>query len=175
MINAYRKENGAALFVALVFLVVITLISINAMRSSTLELKMASNEQEHAKAVQSAQSAIAAAIESDNIIATNDGDITCFNTPPTNSGITCDRGPYTLSGSGYDSKNFLAVEMIGTGSCPPGIANSVRGGSSVRATSGGTTSSGTCAYMTIDSKYDATATGGGLAEIVEGHVILLAN
>jgi hypothetical protein len=57
-----RKQQGAALLVALSFLVVITLISLTAMRSSTTELRLASNNEERASAEQVAQSAVDSAI-----------------------------------------------------------------------------------------------------------------
>lgn len=53
-----RKQNGAALLVALSFLVVITLISLTAMRSTTTELRLAANNEERISAEQMAQSAI---------------------------------------------------------------------------------------------------------------------
>ena len=57
-----QKQQGAALLVALSFLVVVTLISLTAMRSSTTELRLASNNEERISAEQVAQSAIDSAI-----------------------------------------------------------------------------------------------------------------
>lgn len=53
-----NTQNGAALLVALSFLVVITLISLTAMRSTTTELRLANNNEERVAAEQMAQSAI---------------------------------------------------------------------------------------------------------------------
>jgi type IV pilus assembly protein PilX len=65
------KQNGAALLVALSFLVVITLISLTAMRSTTTELRLASNNEERVAAEQLAQSAVDAVMSNpDNFIVT---------------------------------------------------------------------------------------------------------
>lgn len=58
----YQKQEGAALLVALCFLVVITLISLTSMRSSTTELRLASNNEERVAAEQVAQSAVDSAM-----------------------------------------------------------------------------------------------------------------
>jgi len=64
-----QRQHGAALLVALSFLVVITLISLSAMRSSTTELRLASNNEEIMAARQVAQAAVDAAInEVDNFV-----------------------------------------------------------------------------------------------------------
>ena len=56
--NYSMRQEGAALLVALSFLVVITLISLTAMRSTTTELRLATNNEERVAAEQVAQSAI---------------------------------------------------------------------------------------------------------------------
>jgi len=60
------KQHGAALLVALSFLVVITLISLTAMRSTTTELRLASNNEERVAAEQLAQSAVDAVMSNPN-------------------------------------------------------------------------------------------------------------
>lgn len=55
-------QRGAALIVALLLLIVITVLSITAMRTSTMQLRMAVNHQERTQAVQTAQAAIDAAL-----------------------------------------------------------------------------------------------------------------
>lgn len=57
-LNSLNKQGGAALLVALSFMVVITLISLTAMRSTTTELRLALNNEERVAAEQLAQSAI---------------------------------------------------------------------------------------------------------------------
>lgn len=58
----HYKQQGAALLVALSFLIVVTLISLTSMRSSTTELRLASNNEERISAEQVAQSAVDSAI-----------------------------------------------------------------------------------------------------------------
>jgi Tfp pilus assembly protein PilX len=60
------KQQGAALLVALSFLVVITLISVAGMRSSTTELRLASNNEARVAAAQVAQSAVDATVSDPN-------------------------------------------------------------------------------------------------------------
>lgn len=74
-LNSISRQNGAALLVALSFLVVITLISLTAMRSTTTELRLASNNEERIAAEQVAQSAIDSIIsEPTNFIVTGTED-----------------------------------------------------------------------------------------------------
>jgi len=69
--NMTSKQNGAALLVALSFLVVITMISVAAMRSSTTELRLASNNEARIAALQVAQSALDGTLsDPDNFIVT---------------------------------------------------------------------------------------------------------
>lgn len=59
----YRKhQHGAALFTALMFLIIITMLSLSAMRSSVLELRMASNQELKNTAFQRAQAIVDATI-----------------------------------------------------------------------------------------------------------------
>lgn len=52
------RERGAALITALIFLVVITMLSLTSMRSSMMELRMATNDEARVSAFQSAQSVV---------------------------------------------------------------------------------------------------------------------
>lgn len=54
-----NKQSGAVLVLALVMLTVLTLVGVASMDSSSMELKVASNTQEHDVAFQSAQAVIA--------------------------------------------------------------------------------------------------------------------
>lgn len=66
VIEAEHKQKGAALLVALSFLVVITLISITSMRASTTELRLANNNEQRVAAEQVAQSAMDNAMSDSN-------------------------------------------------------------------------------------------------------------
>jgi hypothetical protein len=50
-----HRQRGATLFAALIFLIVISLISITSMRSSTMGVRMAQNEESRFAAIQAAQ------------------------------------------------------------------------------------------------------------------------
>lgn len=83
--NSMNKQKGAALLVALSFLVVITLISLAAMRSTTTELRLANNNEERVAAEQFAQSAIDSVVSNpDNFIVT--GTENTEKTPTLDSG-----------------------------------------------------------------------------------------
>jgi type IV pilus assembly protein PilX len=60
-----KKQSGAVLVMALVMLAVLTLIGVASMDSSSMELKIASNKQEHDVAFQTAQAVIALATSTD--------------------------------------------------------------------------------------------------------------
>lgn len=169
-------QRGAALFTALMFLVILTLISITAMRTSTMELQMANNEQWRRFGVDSAQSATDVVVNSDEVKIGSTGDISCFgfgSTPTaTQSGGTCTNATDMGTGAGYGEDNDVEITMVGMGTCPPSIATSARGSNSLRADGSG---SGNCAYYSVESFYDATAKRGGRTETQEGFVRLTAN
>jgi hypothetical protein len=52
------RQDGAALVVALLILIVITLLSLSAMRTGSLDVRMATNQQERIEAFQTAQAAV---------------------------------------------------------------------------------------------------------------------
>lgn len=175
MKKTVSRQQGVALFTALMFLVILTLISITAMQTSTMELQMAGNEQARRVAVDSAQSATDVVVHSNRILIGAIGDITCFGfgvVPPdtTPNGDVCDSKETLASGAGYGSENAVVVTLVGSGTCPPSIATSARGSSSMRTS--GSSSTGSCAYFTVESVYDATATRGGRTETREGFVRL---
>ena len=60
-----NRQQGAVLVMALVMLTVLTLIGVSSMSSSTLELKVAGNTQQHDIAFQAAQSIIDIAASED--------------------------------------------------------------------------------------------------------------
>ena len=66
-----NKQQGAVLVMALVMLTVLTLIGVSSMSSSTLELKVAGNTQQHDTAFQAAQSVIDIASSEDPLNTNN--------------------------------------------------------------------------------------------------------
>lgn len=63
--NNVNRQSGVVLVMALVMLAVLTLIGVASMDSSSLELKVASNTQEHEVAFQVAQAVIAFVVSDD--------------------------------------------------------------------------------------------------------------
>ncbi len=57
--SRFHRQNGAALIVSLLLLTVITLLSLTAMRSSTIDTKIAVNHQQKQLAFQAAENAFA--------------------------------------------------------------------------------------------------------------------
>ena len=76
-----RKQKGAVLVMALVMLTVLTLIGVSSMSSSTLELKVAGNTQQHDIAFQAAQTIIDIAASEDPL---NTNNYQVFVTDPAN-------------------------------------------------------------------------------------------
>ena len=87
-----NRQSGAVLVMALVMLAVLTLIGVASMESSSLELKIASNSQEHEIAFQTAQAIIAFATSDDPDNTIDFHDITSpsqtLNYPGPNSTVT---------------------------------------------------------------------------------------
>lgn len=171
MKNLKMKQQGAALLVALIFLIILTLLSVHAMRSSTMELRMAGNEQERRIGFDSAQSARDAVIASNKIPVGNIGDVTCigFGTAPGCTGsnetnVTLD------TGVGVSSDNFVSATLDAIAACPRKSGNSASGDSSFN-----TGAPGGCAYFTLESRYDATDRRGGRVDTQEGYVKLINN
>jgi Tfp pilus assembly protein PilX len=109
-----RRQAGVALLMALMFLVIITLIALSTMRSSTLELKMAGNEQFRTQAVQSAQTAIDEVTAINNFPVITDGFTVCFNKTANADGNPCDRQATDLSASTY-ANNQVEIKLMAVG------------------------------------------------------------
>jgi len=58
-----RRQGGVALITALIFLIIITMLSLSNMRSSTLELRMANNDEVRVAAFQKAQAVVDATFD----------------------------------------------------------------------------------------------------------------
>jgi hypothetical protein len=60
--NSFRKQNGAALVVGLILLVVVTVLAISGMNTATTELALARNDQNYENAFQAAETGIEVAL-----------------------------------------------------------------------------------------------------------------
>lgn len=116
-----QKQAGVVLVMALVMLTVLTLIGVSAMSRSTLEMKVASNMQQHNVAFQAAQSRLAFAGSDDAsnpinyLIAIPD-----LDNPPVQ---TCD-----LADGCVDGADWVAAATVNFTDCGKGIGSSLESG-----------------------------------------------
>ena len=61
-VNSYKQQQGAALVIGLVLLVVITVLAISGMNTATTELAMARNDQNYENAFQAAETGLEMAL-----------------------------------------------------------------------------------------------------------------
>jgi type IV pilus assembly protein PilX len=119
-----KKQSGVVLVMALVMLAVLTLIGVSSMSSSTLEMKVSSNMQQHNVAFQAAQSRLAFAGADDE---SNPVDylvaIDVTADPDTWPVQTCNAGDGCVNGG--DWKATAEVKYL---SCGKGFGNSLEAG-----------------------------------------------
>lgn len=150
------RQRGVALLVALSFLVIITLISVSAIRSSTSELRMASNFEDGMAAVQVAQSAIDSAInDMDNFVVS--GVVGTVNSS-VSIGTDISEFEHTHGGSTYVHTRVDVTEQATT--VPPR-------GLGLSASKYQTT------YFDMTSSYDNVGEGRGQASISQGVILLV--
>lgn len=170
-ISQLRPQRGAALFTALMFLVVLTLISLAAMRSSTLEMRMATNDEARLSAFQRTQAVVDATIgETDNIkVVGAVGRRTCTGSSASDSpdGLACDAYGINLADDDYDDDVADGIIKVAVTRLSPAEAPAPRSlGTSAAVYS--------VATFKVDSLYDATADGLGRGRIVEGVMVLVS-
>ncbi len=160
------KQDGAALITALIFLIVITLLSLSAMRTSTLELKMAGNQQSQVMAFENAQAMVDATIaDSSNTPVTGD----VGNTFCTSNVTGCTSNNIALTGTNFatDIANGLDETVKVTrlapllGPAPRGLETSADKFSAAK--------------FSVESNYNLSDQGLGTAGIAEGIIVLVPN
>jgi len=102
-----NTQKGAALFTALIFLVILTMLALSSMNTNILDEKMAANSQEKNRAFQTAETALAIALD----------DVNSFDTGGYTSTVD-DVGSYnadaTYASSFLESKDAASVFATGT-------------------------------------------------------------
>ena len=159
------KQEGAALFMALMFLIIITMLSLSAMRSSIMELRMAGNEEEQMYAVQRAQAAIDATVtdSSNTPVIGGIDDTTCL---PDASG--CTRHTLSLSGATNLQDDIEAGHLdIQVRRIRPLERAAPR-------TIGTSASVFSYATFEVRGEYDALDAGRGSARVHEGVMVLIS-
>ena len=117
-INSFHKQQGAALVVGLILLVVITVLSISGMNTATTELAMARNDQNYENAFQAAETGLEQALGSGQFNTTVG--VTVTRTINANDYVTADIAfeawtmvpdkAYSLGvGSGVAAYHFIAT------------------------------------------------------------------
>lgn len=141
------KESGAVLVMALVLLTVMTLIGVVTMTGSTMEMRVASNMQQHNVAFQGAQSRIEYASAETSVKPINYKiNIPDFNNPPVQTCNLADGCP--------DGASWTATAVINYKGCAKGYGNSLEANKSV-------------SLRTFEISVTAQANG-GLARSVQG-------
>lgn len=168
------SQRGSALIVALVLLVVVTLISITAMQTSTMELRMAGNEQEYKIGLDAVESATNMAIHSDQLVIGANDTTSCFFFGAQGDTTDCDTVQELDAGGGISTvanNNVVRVTVAGTAGCPPGMATSLTLQRHNVVDDG--SSGGSCAYLRAVSSYDRTGQMGSRVETEQGFVRFL--
>jgi hypothetical protein len=158
-----RKQNGTILMIALVFLVAITLLSTSSMRSSSIGLFMAQNEESRFTAEQAAQ-ALADAIVA-NPASTPVVGLTGFKF--CTSGVAgCDRNDLSVENPELAyaiASNYMQARVERTGAeftPPPRVTES-------------SIDKFTSASFTVITTYDRVAEGRGRQQVTEGVLVLV--
>jgi Tfp pilus assembly protein PilX len=162
-ITSVRKQNGAILVIALIFLVAITLFTVSSMRSSKIGLLMAQNEESRISAVQAAQ-ALADAIVANPASTPVVGKV--GYTACTAGQYNCNRNDLPVNNdilqSAVDS-NYLTAKVERTGTIfrpPPRVVES-------------SIDKFTSASFTVVTEYDRVDEGLGRQQITEGVLVLV--
>lgn len=161
-----RRQQGVALAVGLMLLLVLTVIGIGAMRSSVLELQMARNEESRVSAFQRAQSLIDGTIaNTSNLVVSGEvGDVACLSKDVAPD--VCDNGTVTLIGdlltTPHDLRSHVYVKRIGPSD---GLVRAPRGlGFSVDFDA---------ALFEVGSEYDARDAKLGRSALGQGVMVII--
>ena len=151
------QERGVALAVALFLLVILTLLALSGIRLSTMELRIATNDELRVQAFEQAQSLIDATIRDFN------------NTPVVGPNVVlcardCTNATVTLPDS-YDDdiandRIQVTIQRIEPQSAEPPVGT------------GFSLTTFDAAYLRVDGTYDHTADGRGKAQINEGVAVV---
>lgn len=159
------RQRGAALFMALMFLIIITMLSLAAMRSSIMELRMAGNAESQVNAVQRAQAIIDATVaEPDNTpVIGGAGDTTCLSTASgcTRHSITFDDAQLLKTDIDADYMDVVVRRIEPLEKAAP-------------RTIGTSAAAYSYASFEVHGRYDARNAGMGSAEVVEGVMVLIS-
>lgn len=167
--RSLKKQQGAALIIALILLIVITILALNGMTGGIMEMRMSGNEETRSATVHQGQGAadvVAARIICKDGYTTNCLSQSALFTGGPGSTVmsTAMSGTSNISFTSYPSLTATSITAIIKRLYPEsGIPNATRISgreSSVRVLQ--------AAFFQIETTYDNTANGGGKAKIVQG-------
>lgn len=160
-----QAQRGVVLAVAMVVLLGVTVVSVTALSSSMLEIRMAGNAEDTARAFNVAQGAVDAVIsEAENFpIIGAVGYSACSSTYPSVAEVagTCNRTDLALPASFEPAKSAARTERLDPlRSCPPrGMATSCENFK--------------VASFAIEGHHDNVEAGRGRATVHEGYLVLV--
>lgn len=170
-------QAGAALFTALLFLIIITMLSLAAMRSSMLELRMASNQELKNAAFQRAQAVVDATIgDSANMPSLADVNATnCMGSDPAAADVTvCDSTTVALD-EGYLSTNLAYFDGdLANGEVYSRVTRLAPLEKPAPRSIGTSAATFSVATYQIDAVYDLSDIGQGRSRIREGLMLLIS-
>lgn len=160
-----NNQRGAALITALIFLIIITMLSLSSMRSSMMELKQAGNDEIRSAAFQNAQTLVDAVLDTPSAMAVVGG-VGFRSCSADIAGASCNTTTMTLPDSLYaaelaDQSITIIVERLGPTFRPPprGLGTSAR--------------MLTAAAFQIDARFMRGDQGEGHSEITQGMLVVV--
>ena len=166
-----RQQRGAALFTALMFLIMITMLSLTAMRSSVLELRMASNQEMKNTAFQRAQAIIDSTIANSANMPTLGavGATNCL----ANDAAACTNKDVSLADNFLTGEGHLFDNDQNNGHMTARVTRLAPLEAPAPRAIGTSASVYSVATFEIRGNYDMTSVGQGGSEIAEGVLILI--
>lgn len=158
-----RHQHGAALITALIFLIIITMLSLTSMRSSLLELRQSSNDEIRTAAFESAQAVVDAVLNTPAAmpVVGGAGYLNCSG-----NWDGCDQTSLTLPDGLYADQVTAGTVKVEVERLAPAFRPPPRGlGTSARML--------TAAAFKIDGRYLRADEGLGQSEISQGVLIVV--
>lgn len=169
-----NRQRGAALFTALIFLIIVTMLSLTAMRASVLELRMAGNQELKNMAFHRAQAVVDATIADSSNMPTLGG-IGATNCIDGDSDASCTTHGVDLA------DNFLAGESDyfdgdrSNGEITVRVTRLAPLQAPAPRSIGTSASIYSVATFQVAGEYDMSRIGQGNARIMEGVMVLISN
>lgn len=171
------RQQGVALFTALMLLLIVTIIGISSVRTGVMEAQMSTNEELRIAAFQTTESILNAVFADSDANFEVIGDIgrqICTDNWPLNSDNSdpCTARsivlPGTLAATVADPDQLMVSIIRTPPDCVPCPFTTIASSGGVVIGSG---SGNHCAKFRVDARYDGTTTGQGRTEILEGVLI----